>query len=236
MNRRELLGTMGAAGVGLFGTTTGRADHGAKSSGERPALAPVEQFHLHFCGIHLGKKDPKTQMVVQHYCGPNGKNLHQCLLFDGQGKDAKLIGVEYIVPDDVFKSLPDEEKKYWHPHTYEVLAGGLIAPGMSRDDETKFMTALLTTWGKTWHTWPDPTTAVPIGVPMLMWAATGDGQIADKVIAARDKEFRVNCEKLRDLRGQAIGFEVPQVPQPKSENDIGRQWTATGDDKPSKRK
>ncbi|HVK12820.1 MAG TPA: DUF1264 domain-containing protein, partial [Gemmataceae bacterium] len=207
-----------------------------KPAGDRPALAPVGQFHMHFCGIHLGKKDPKVQSVVQHYCGPHGKSLHQCLLFDGAGAAAKLIGVEYIVPDDVYQSLPAAEKKYWHPHTYEVLAGGLIAPGMPRDDETKFMSALLTTWGKTWHTWPDPATAVPLGEPMLMWAATGDGQIADAVMAARDKEFNVNCDKLRELRGQAIGFEVPQVPQPKSVDDPGRQWTATGDDKPTKRR
>ncbi len=230
MDRRELFG-LAAAGIV---PTALSADHGDKSpSGPLP---PVGQFHLHFCGIHLGKKDPKVQSIVQHYCGPNGKSLHQCLLFDGTGKDAKLIGVEYIVPDDVYRSLPDGEKRYWHPHTYEVLAGGLIAPGMKRDDETKFMTVLLNTWGKTWHTWPDPTTAVPIGEPMLMWAATGDNQIEPKIIAARDKEFGVDCDKLRELRGQAIGFEVPQIPQPKDLAEAGRQWTASGEDKPTKRR
>ena len=234
MDRREMFGLVGVAGAGLFAAPSANADHGDAPAGG--GLPPVGQFHLHFCGIHLGKKDPKIQSIVQHYCGPNGKNLHQCLLFDGAGKEAKLIGVEYIVPDDVFRGLSPEEQKYWHPHTYEVLAGGLIAPGMKRDDETKFMGALLTTWGKTWHTWPDPTTAVPIGEPMLMWSATGDGQIDPKVIAARDKEFSVNGDKLRDLRGQAIGFEVPQIPQPRDINQIGRQWTSAGDDKPTKRR
>ena len=95
MDRREMFGLVGAAGAGLVGAgTAGAFGHGDKPAGDRPALAPVGQFHLHFCGIHLGKKDPKIQSVVQHYCGPNGKSLHQCLLFDGAGSTAKLIGVE----------------------------------------------------------------------------------------------------------------------------------------------
>src|SRR5437762_1418496 len=82
-----------------------------------------------------------------------------------------------------------EAKKYWHPHTYEVLGGGLIAPGMPAEDELKFMKMILTTWGKAWHTWPDPHTAVPIGEPLLIWSLMGDGQADEKVVAARDKEF-----------------------------------------------
>jgi len=43
-----------------------------------------------------------------------------------------------------------------------VLRGGLIAPSMKPEDEMKFMKHILTTWGKTWHTWPT-VTAVPMG-------------------------------------------------------------------------
>ena len=112
------------------------------------------------------------------------EEMHQCLLYDSYEKNARLIGVEYIVSDRIYRELPDAEKKYWHPHTYEVLAGGLIAPSMKPDDEQAFMKACLTTWGKTWHTWPDPSTPVPMGEPLLMWAVTGDGQLDDEVIAA----------------------------------------------------
>lgn len=80
--------------------------------------------------------------------------MHPCLLFDATEPGAKLLGVEYIIPDELLRSLPDTEKKYWHPHTDEVMAGGLIAPGMSAEDEMKFMKAILPTRGKTWHTWP----------------------------------------------------------------------------------
>lgn len=234
MDRREMVGLLGSLGFGAVAGSARAADgHGGKpAAGGLPGA--VGGFHMHFCGIHLAKSDPKLQFVVQHFCGPY-KDMHQCLLFDSAEKSARLIGVEYIVSDDAYRKLPDAEKKYWHPHTYEVLAGGLIAPGMTPDDELAFMKALLPTWGKTWHTWPDPTTPVPLGEPMLMWAATGDGQIADKVLAKRDKDFNVSAAKLREDRGKAIGYGVPQIPQPKSVDEVGRQWTPTGDDKPAKR-
>ena len=71
---------------------------------------------------------------------------------------------------------------------------------------------------------------------MLMWSLSGDGQDDPKVIAARDKEFGVSCPEIRKKRIEAIGYEVPAVPQPKDIDGIGRQWTATGADKPTPKK
>jgi hypothetical protein len=230
MDRRELLGAVGASmalgGAHLF------ADHG-KADGGR--MGPVGNLHLHFCGIHVAKKDPRIQIVTQHYCGGVGKGMHQCLLYDSREKNARLLGVEYIISDEVFRSLPDVEKRYWHPHTYEVLGGGLIAPSLKPADELAFMKALLLTWGKTWHTWPDPNTPVPMGEPMLMWSLTGDGQDDPKVIAARDKEFGCKTAEIRKKRIEAIGYEIPAVPPPKDVDAIGRQWTGSGEDRPTRR-
>lgn len=237
MNRRELFGGAGlvAGGAGLSAAD----DHGGKKEGADGFMAPLGNHHLHFCGFHVAKADPKVQIVTQHYCGMRGDpggEMHQCLLYDSVGKGAKLLGVEYIISDEMFRKLPDGEKKYWHVHTYEVLAGGLLAPGMAPAEEEKFMKTLLTTWGKTWHTWPDPATPVPLGEPVLMWALTADGQADPKVVAARDKEFGVSTAKVRERRLDAIGYEVPNVPLPKSLDEVGRQWTAAGEDKPTPRK
>ena len=197
--------------------------------------SPSGNHGLHVCGIHVAKKDPTIQIITQHYCGPIAGGVFQCLLYDSTKKDAKLLGVEYIVSDEMYRKLPEDEKKYWHPHTYEVLGGGLIAPGMTPDAELGLMKVLLTTWGKTWHTWPDPKTPVPIGEPMLIWSLTGDGQVDEKIIAARDKEFNVACESIAKKRVEAIGYAAPNVPLPKNMDFIGRQWTGEGDDKPTKR-
>jgi hypothetical protein len=31
-----------------------------------------------------------------------------------------LIGVEYMIRSSLWETLPEEEKKYWHSHRYEV--------------------------------------------------------------------------------------------------------------------
>jgi hypothetical protein len=199
-------------------------------------MAAISNHHLFFCGFHAAKKNPNFQVTTMHYCGMRGEGdheMHQCLLYDSINPGAKLLGVEYIVSDKLFRSLPEGEKKYWHPHTHEVLGGGLIAPGMADEEEMEFMKYLLTTWGKSWQTWPDPTTAVPLGEPLLMWALTGDGQADTEMVAQRDKQFKVSTAKIQADRVEAIGYAVPQVPPPKSLETIGRQWTASGEDTPT---
>lgn len=244
MDRRELLGMLGAASIGSVVPHAAAADHGkpakgagagAKGDASGQAMAPVDALHLHFCGIHIAKNNPQFQLVTQHYCAGRSPDMHQCLLYDSEEPNAKLLGVEYIISNELYQGLPEGEKKYWHPHTYEVLAGGLIAPAMPAAEEAAFMKALLTTWGKTWHTWPDPTTDVPIGEPLLMWALTGDGQEDKAVVAARDKLFGVNIDEIRRRRLEQIGYDVPEVSLPASIDTPGRQWTNSGPDKPTKR-
>jgi hypothetical protein len=211
-------------------------DHQVNRGELDKVMSPIGNHGLFFCGFHIAKENPEFQVTTMHYCGMRGEGeheMHQCLLYDSVGPDAKLLGVEYIVTDKLFRSLADEEKKYWHPHTYEVLGGGLVAPVMSDQAELDFMTYLLTTWGKSWHTWPDPTTTVPLGEPMLMWSLTGDGQADANLIAERDKRFGVSTAKVQEKRVEALGYAVPQVPQPRSVATIGRQWTAEGEDMPT---
>jgi len=199
-------------------------------------MSPVSNHNLFFCGFHIAKKNPEFQVTTMHYCGMRGEGdheMHQCLLYDSVSPRAKLLGVEYIVTDKLFRSFPDQEKKYWHPHTYEVLSGGLIAPLMDDQAEIGFMKYLLTTWGKTWQTWPDPTTPVPLGEPLLMWSVTSDGEADKEKVAKRDEQFGVSTAEVRAERVEAIGDEVPQVPPPRSAATIGRQWTARGEDRPT---
>jgi Protein of unknown function (DUF1264) len=244
MHRRALLSALGVFGVGAMGNSVGAEEgHAAAphSAGDAPISGPLAGPHAHFCGIHVAKKDPKSQLIVQHYCAAHtetghGDALFQCILFDSREKNAKLLGVEYIISDKEYRRLAEEEQKFWHPHTYEVLGGGLIAPGMAEEEERKFMKDVLTTWGKTWHTWPDPRTAVPIGEPLLIWSLTGDGQADERVVAERDRQFNVSTAKIRERRGREIGLAVPQIPLPKTLAELGRQWTATGEDKPTPRK
>ena len=49
------------------------------------------------------------------------------------------------------------------------------------------MKKLVTTYGKTWHTWQvDRGDKIPLGLPKLMMGFTADGQIDPKIIEKRD--------------------------------------------------
>jgi hypothetical protein len=236
MDRREWLGLVGGGvGISLGGLALQADEHGHAKADDRSLMAPVHELHAHFCGIHIAKNNPKFQLVAQHYCMSRSEEMHQCLLYDSPEKNAKLLGVEYIISDRLYRELPWVEKKYWHPHTYEVLAGNLIAPGMTSEDELAFMKALLTTWGKTWHTWPDPRTPIPLGEPLLIWSIGCDNVADQDVLKARDRQFRISSAKIREQRCKAIGIEVPQISHPISLDQPGRQWTDEGEDKPTRR-
>ena len=234
MDRRQWLTVVGGAGVGAACCSARGDEHSQQAPGDAKSfMAPISGVHAHFCGIHVAKNNPKFQLMAQHYCAPLNDEMFQCLLYESVEKNARLLGVEYIVSDRIYRQLSDEEKQYWHPHTYEVLAGGLIAPSMTPEDELKFMKTILTTWGKTWHTWPDPKQPIPLGAPLLMWSLGADEHVDATVVAERDKMFGCSTPKIRESRVKAIGYAVPNVPFPKSMTEAGRQWTASGDDKPA---
>jgi hypothetical protein len=240
MRRREWFGLMGT-GLAVSGVARPLVGREHDRGDGAPVASPLGGPHAHFCGIHVAKSDPSFQLVVQHYCTAHageghGHQLYQCLLFDSSERDAKLLGVEYIITDECYRTLPSAEQKYWHPHTYEVLSGGLIAPAMNSVAEMAFMKHVLTTWGKTWHTWPDPRTDVPLGEPMLVWSLGGDGQVDERLLAERDRRFGVSAAEIRARRVAAIGLEVPCISPPRSLDQVGRQWTDEGADLPTRRK
>src|SRR5918912_665692 len=96
---------------------------------------------------------PVKQMEAHHYCHQVNADLLQCVLFDGNTKTANLIGIEYIISERLFASLPQDEQDYWHPHNYEILSGSLVAPGLPDAAEKAFLKLLMNSYGKTWHLW-----------------------------------------------------------------------------------
>jgi len=60
------------------------------------------------------------QVEAHHYCSMLNEEVRQCIIYDSGDKNARLIGIEYIISRRLFESLPEEEKKMWHSHTYEA--------------------------------------------------------------------------------------------------------------------
>ena len=163
--------------------------------------SPLNSFSAYLDGFHFYSGNMNAQMEAHHYVSRLNEDLHQAIIFDGNEKDAKIMGVEYIVSGRLFRTLDEEEKKLWHSHHYEVSSGALIAPGIPDIAEHEFMEQLISTYGKTIHTWhTDQQHILPIGSPMIMMGFTKDGQITPRLLEERDKRFKVSTEQKRKKR------------------------------------
>lgn len=129
--------------------------------------------------------------------------MRQCLLYDSGQPGARLIGVEYMISARLFEGLPEEEKKLWHSHRYEVQSGQLVSPHMPATVQLPAMQAILDNamYGKTWHFWQvDRGDTLPLGIPQLMMSATGPGQVSNEALAARDARIDIDTETHRKAR------------------------------------
>jgi hypothetical protein len=156
-------------------STPARAQEHQKTPQGTSVKAPIaEIMHcpLAFAGVHLLRDVPEFSKVAYHYCKPVSAEVAQCVLYDGTGPDAKLIGVEYLVSDAIYQKMPPGEKGFWHDHKYEVDKGLLKSLTQSGEDEKKALTAVRPLWGKTYHTWTTGAT-YPMGPPRLFWSVTG---------------------------------------------------------------
>ncbi len=184
---------------------------GAEKSGESTILeigadvlqdkTPLKRMNVYLDGFHFYSGNMEGQMEAHHYTTQLNEDLFQAVIFDGNGEDAKLMGVEYIISERLFKQLPDEEKKLWHSHHYEVKSGTLIAPGIPDDVEYELMENLVSTYGKTIHTWhTDRDLELPFGPPLIMMGFTEDGQLRQELIDERDRNFDISTAEKRKQR------------------------------------
>ena len=186
--------------------TTRTLEAGAALLQSRP---PIDALSAYLDGFHFYNGRPDVQMEAHHYCSILNEEVIQCVIYDGNRKDAKLMGVEYIINEQLFANLPDAEKTLWHSHVHEVKSGQLLAPGIPDIAEHALMEKLIHTYGKTWHTWhTDLNKHLPLGVPQLMMGFTADGQIDQRLVIDRDKRFDVDSTRKKKARAD---IPVPTI-------------------------
>jgi hypothetical protein len=180
------------------------------------STTPLNGFHVYVVGFHPAKDDPAMQMEAHHFCRVVNDDLLQCVLFDGNTREANLIGVEYIVSERLFGTLPAEERGYWHPHNFEILSGQLVAPGLPDAAEKAFLRRLVNSYGKTWHTWHtgrhdgEPGDPLPMGDPMLMWSFNREGECDESITTDRNSAMGIDVGKKRAQRQDLAGLAHPQ--------------------------
>lgn len=176
---------------------------------------PLEGMDVYLVGFHPMKDEPAHQMEAHHFCRQVNEDFAQCALFDGNTADANLNGIEYIISERLFESLPAEEKQYWHPHNYEILSGQLVAPGLPGVAEKALMRTKMNSYGKTWHVWNTGSTGqgadtLPLGEPMLAWSFNRDGEAQPGLIQRRDEKLDVNTSEVRQGRQELVSLAKPQ--------------------------
>lgn len=192
---------------------------GEKKSGETQALetgadllqrkTPLNRINVYLDGFHFYNGNMKAQMEAHHYVSQLNEDLHQAIIYDGNGEDAKIMGIEYIISERLFNTLPEEEKKLWHSHHHEVSSGLLVAPGIPDAAEHELMEKLISTYGKTIHTWhTDQERNLPIGTPQLMMVYTKDGQVNPELVKKRDDQLKISTAEKRKNRSD---IPVPPV-------------------------
>ena len=161
---------------------------------------PLDAMSTYLNGFHFYADDMGRQVEASHFCIHLQHDLHQCVIFDRNAPDAKLIGIEYIISEERFKSLDEDEKLLWHSHHHEVKSGTLQAPGVPELAEHAYFEDLVTTYGKTFHTWQYDRHDFPYGIPQLMMGFTADGQAHEHLVEARDHRLGLSTEKKRQSR------------------------------------
>jgi hypothetical protein len=177
--------------------------------------SPVAAMDIYLDGFHPMKEHPEHQMEAHHFCRQVNEDFAQCALFDGNGKDANLNGIEYIISEKLFATLPEEEKQYWHPHNGEILSGQLVAPGIPEVAEKALMKSKMNSYGKTWHVWNTGTFGgqsdkLPLGEPMLAWSFNRDGEALPGLVEQRDRRLGVDTAQKRRERAELEPMAKPQ--------------------------
>nr|ODN90123.1 hypothetical protein L203_02046 [Cryptococcus depauperatus CBS 7841] len=179
------------------------------TAGAAQMRQPINQVHQHLCGLHIYAHDGGRAVKAHHFCTHLRPDLHQCIIYDSDDKNAKLIvGIEYLIPEDKFMQLPEDEKKYWHSHKYEVDSGmlvmgtkSLVPNAVSDLAERPAMLELHRTYGKTTHTWfIDKYPDIPLGAPQIMMAYTDDSQVDKALLQKRDDEMGIDTAAKRKVR------------------------------------
>jgi hypothetical protein len=162
---------------------------------------PLGALDIYLDGFHFDSGNLQEQMEAHHYCSLVNEDVTQCVIYDGNTHDAKIMGLEYIVSRKLFESLPTAEKRLWHSHVHEVRSGQLIAPWIPQQAEHELMEKIVSTYGKTWHTWhTDQDWELPLGTPKLMMGFTKDGQLKEELLQQRDRHFGISSAEKRQRR------------------------------------
>jgi Protein of unknown function (DUF1264) len=70
--------------------------------------SPIGSIDMYLNGFHFYADGMGRQIEAHHYCSQVNEEFFQCVIYDGNKFDSRLIGIEYIDSERIFKSLPED--------------------------------------------------------------------------------------------------------------------------------
>ena len=106
-------------------------------------------------------------MIAHHACKAVAGGMTQCLLFESDEPDARLVGVEVIVGPEVYGAFSAEEKAMWHYHKTEIPKVQATLPDLSAEEAAKVVKSIEETYGKIYLLWDPSANNVATGSPSV---------------------------------------------------------------------
>ncbi|WIA30812.1 hypothetical protein OEZ86_000870 [Tetradesmus obliquus] len=189
---------------------------------------PIGKICQHVCAFHCYAHDTTRQVHAHHFCSHLNEEMRQCIIYDSDKPGARLIGIEYIISRRLYEGLPQEERRFWHSHQYEVSSGQLAALDVPLAAANLDASKLVDTYGKTFHTWQvDLGHELPYGPPQLMMSFTADGQLDPALQKQRDDMHGISSEEIRNSRSGMLDGLQPPHPAADHPWRTGRAWTTS---------
>lgn len=131
-----------------------------------PGVKPSDGFSLHIDGqLHF---PGKPSMIAHHWCKTGIPGfVAECQLYESDGANARLVGVEVVVTADVWKTFSASERALWHYHKTEIPKIKATLPDLSPEEAAKVAKSLEETYGKIYLLWDPGRQSLPIGRPSL---------------------------------------------------------------------
>jgi Protein of unknown function (DUF1264) len=147
---------MGAAALMLSIPVSNTAIAQQQGMTNATAAKPVDGYNLpqgHLNAVRHNFDDPSLR--VEHFCKPHDSVMMVCQLYDSNSANATLIGIEYMITQEQYDSLPNREKPYWHAHREELRPerADPRMPELSPEQAQAEMAKMFPTWGKVIITW-----------------------------------------------------------------------------------
>ena len=178
------------------------------------AKAPVEKIAMYLNGFHAAKDDPKMQMEAHHYCNQANEDMAQCVLFDGNTAEARMMGWNTSSPRSFTTPSLRTRRPTGIRTTTRFSPASCACPdsrcrgkgSAQRQDEQLREDLAHVDDGYA----RSPARSASIGPPRLQWSFNHDDEDMPGMVAERDRRMSFDTAAEKKDREDLVSLAKPQ--------------------------